>query len=1145
MLLISGGCRAVLLLLTAAAAVMAGLLVFVQGFLLTRHVILENSTCLDFGPGTNEDCWMPRTFNRTVLLLIDGLRYDFAAYDPSVNPQDAPHYLNKMPVFHEIVNNTLTKQQHSSKERNRDKSRSWRGAGFLSRFIADAPTTTMQRLKALVTGGLPTFIELASNFDSPEISEDNLISQLEQNSRNITVLGDDTWSSLFPHSFKRSFFYPSFNVRDLDTVDNGVLEHLYSELPRQDTQLLVAHFLGVDHAGHRYGPDHPRMEHKLRQLDAVVRKVAEAIADDTLLVVLGDHGMTATGDHGGDSDNEVTAALFVYSHKLAQTNFYYPSGKQDASVEVPIDKQHDASSDVPLDKQHFSKDEGADDVKLKSNAEKKADNKTVGNHATSRELQSRFPRVVQQVSLVPSLSLLIGVPVPYSSIGSVVPVLFGGLEQQLAAVSVNVGQVHRYLKHYNQQFSKNKFPKDMWENLLKIKARIEDLQKSASADVIEQSNEGSSKSESGHVSEHTNTDSIQIDRKFMLNLHEEYLTLAKVMCEEIWATFDVNEMVSGIILMIVTISNMFCIALSLNKQEDVQIYFVKGNCILTIIILSTLTLKHFLHIPVMSYIPALFSGVVVVFHVNKISSLSLYAAYKDFVPIVVFFLICCGSLSNSFVVYEDLVMQFTLISMFVYQTTRIVLVHKNKTFVKGQVTNLDSISVKAAVVAVVTCLCSCAAVRLNGSLYHRCREEQMDCVSSTSYLPLSSVPTVQQNSRFFTGLLMLFLVTYLPRYFLKYSGNLNGTRAAVVAARYCASVSAFMVAAYWGLEAVPKPTALLLSYTNYPPRVVYALVLLAIVIIFVKPLMIFQLKKNTHYQVQSHHRNQIIPELFNNLKASYSGGDGNINSADQSPVVYGLATALSAPVFAVAGVVLLLLVLIVGDGMAVVVLLVATTVAGWSILHSFVCWHNPILDSVMRHRWLSTIGWFVLSLNSFYSLGHQATFPTLPWSAAFIGFDGSNTGAAVSNLVTASLVLLHTYAGHLLLGFLLPLLMLAPLALAAMLPKLRNNRSADDLRRGEFVLVDRPEVCVASITTTAVAYVALHATKVLLSCISSLLLRRHLMVWKIFAPHLVFEAVGLLVTVTSVTAGLMLTFRVLQALHAWATDITFEKIKPL
>ena len=39
----------------------------------------------------------------------------------------------------------------------------------------DPPTVTMQRLKGMTTGGLPTFIDMRENFESSAIAEDNLI----------------------------------------------------------------------------------------------------------------------------------------------------------------------------------------------------------------------------------------------------------------------------------------------------------------------------------------------------------------------------------------------------------------------------------------------------------------------------------------------------------------------------------------------------------------------------------------------------------------------------------------------------------------------------------------------------------------------------------------------------------------------------------------------------------------------------------------------------------------------------------------------------------------------------------------------------------------------------------------------------------
>ena len=83
---------------------------------------------------------------------------------------------------------------------------------------------------------MPTFIDFKDNFGaagggggsgsssrSPdEVDEDNLISQLVSSGRRVVFMGDDTWARLYPGKFERAYPFPSFNVRDLDTVDDGV-----------------------------------------------------------------------------------------------------------------------------------------------------------------------------------------------------------------------------------------------------------------------------------------------------------------------------------------------------------------------------------------------------------------------------------------------------------------------------------------------------------------------------------------------------------------------------------------------------------------------------------------------------------------------------------------------------------------------------------------------------------------------------------------------------------------------------------------------------------------------------------------------------------------------------------------------------------
>jgi phosphatidylinositol glycan class O len=43
-------------------------------------------------------------------------------------------------------------------------------------------------------------------------------------------MGDDTWLGLFPDAFYESYPFDSFNVQDLDTVDNGVIDHLFTTI---------------------------------------------------------------------------------------------------------------------------------------------------------------------------------------------------------------------------------------------------------------------------------------------------------------------------------------------------------------------------------------------------------------------------------------------------------------------------------------------------------------------------------------------------------------------------------------------------------------------------------------------------------------------------------------------------------------------------------------------------------------------------------------------------------------------------------------------------------------------------------------------------------------------------------------------------
>ncbi|CAI9113242.1 OLC1v1013815C1 [Oldenlandia corymbosa var. corymbosa] len=301
----------------------AAIALFTRGFLLTRTELPLYSQCSDISqspcfpssaggrqeqidpvdrnqnrtiiaPPLGQGCWTKPAVDRVVIIILDALRFDFLA--PSSLFEEKKPWMDKLQVLQKLAS---------------------KPGSFAKIFkaIADPPTTSVQRLKGLTTGGLPTFIDVGNSFGAPAIVEDNLLYQLAQNGKRVVMMGDDTWVQLFPNHFNTSYPFPSFNVKDLHTVDNGCIEHIFPWLYREDWDVLIAHFLGVDHAGHIHGVDSSLMVEKLEQYNGMLEKVVEVLEsssrpgglhENTLLLVMGDHGQTINGDHGGGSPEEVT-----------------------------------------------------------------------------------------------------------------------------------------------------------------------------------------------------------------------------------------------------------------------------------------------------------------------------------------------------------------------------------------------------------------------------------------------------------------------------------------------------------------------------------------------------------------------------------------------------------------------------------------------------------------------------------------------------------------------------------------------------------------------------------------------------------------------------------------------------------------------
>ncbi|KAF7333509.1 GPI ethanolamine phosphate transferase 3 [Mycena venus] len=544
---------------------LAGIYLFTNGFLLTRLSLPDFTECPD------NACVLPPTHKRAVLLIIDALRFDFISPDPPIPAS---------PFHHDIL--TLPRELTAANPRK----------SFMFNAYSDPPTATLQRIKALTTGSLPTFVDIGNNFGGSSIAEDSIIKQLRLAGKQTAFMGDDTWMSVFPDSWNMSFPYDSFNVEDLHTVDEGVIEHLFPLLedPTKPFDFLVGHFLGVDHVGHRVGPDHPSMKDKLQQMNRVLARVVELLDNDTLLVVLGDHGMDRSGDHGGDGTFETSSALWIYSK----------------SAELSIDP-----ASIPSGLLQYT---------------------TFPNAPTSH-------RFIQQIDIVPTLSLLLGLPIPFNNLGTVIPELFwrdrtgAGLAR---ALEINVAQVKSYLDAYRSSSSGGELD-GAWANLKSAWTATQ-----ASTLTVEQ----------------------------QLIVMSNYTRVALAACRSIWAQFNPFLMGLGLTLLGVGVIATWAAYSGLSLAgdnwdewlgEQLQNY-VRGAAAGSIVgLLAYLGLESYL--PGMDALDCiLFGGPLVACIVMiAVSPPSLSSSALTSIPVPLIFH-ALAFLSNSFTFWEDRLVPFLIIS---------------------------------------------------------------------------------------------------------------------------------------------------------------------------------------------------------------------------------------------------------------------------------------------------------------------------------------------------------------------------------------------------------------------------------------------------------------------------------------------------
>lgn len=994
-----------------------GIYLFTSGFLLTRLVLPHQSECAvppasatssQSSGSTEQGCWHPKTFDKAVVIIIDALRYDFTV--PFI-PRDGdltPHaFHNSIPFLYE----TALKEPSNA---------------FLRPFIADPPTTTLQRLKGLTTGTLPTFIDAGSNFAGTAIDEDNLIEKLHAHGKNVVHLGDDTWHALFPGYFDMNLThaFDSFNVWDLHTLDNGVNEHIFPLLEpanQNKWDVLIGHYLGVDHAGHRYGPDHAAMTAKLRQTDDIIRRIAKNIEDDTLLIVMGDHGMDSKGDHGGESDEEVEAALWMYSRKGI-------FGRSSPDLVTP-------SANAKL-------------------------------------------RPVNQIDLVPTLALLLGLPIPFNNLGMPIEEAFLGVKgndwENLAKVNrITSAQIHQYQQEYALVRKPEAGTMAVPEKLWAAASRVWD-QGAASGKKLSQAQ-------------------WQTTADHFLAYQEQNLRI----CKDLWARFDVPSMVEGITILFVSLLSLLAYACgahgdlveaSSNALRRGSIGLVAGGLVGAI---AGFAIPSFGPLRTGLFLGAASSNVGLALTLNP---MSLPGTLSRLVPASPWAYLCAlptlllsiGFAANSFTVWEDEILLFFLASI------AIILLAACFRLTTGSDRTM----------AIFHSAVFLISIRI-ASLSRLCREEQAAQCFTTFYASAASTTSAPWQLAV-SWIVALILPNAVKSYYQRTdSYHASGPYWIGIAFQ----ISCILISVYWTVEAAddgawfPSVSTETLKTTRmYLAQLILAVAAGAGTATFgLQP---------PHLAVET------APAPVTPSQPATPNG-----APDARPqlLVRGTQNLYGAHYatlpLSVLSIPLLLVQKPMGQGtLALGILAILSLLELISLLSAHPSWHahrraNPnippttILQTAVGPALLALLAHFL-----FFKTGHQAVLSSIQWDAAFLAT------RTVRYPLSPLLVALNTFGGQLLGAVAVPLCVLWRRRYRFSAATSASGTAAADRHAARTALQ-------AAVAHAALAHLAVYAALDLATSVEVAWLRRHLMLYRVFSPRWMMGVAGLGVADVGVLVG--------------------------
>lgn len=194
-----------------------------------------------------------------------------------------------------------------------------------STVIQSIPPTYSQTARMTLVTGAPADINGAPPIDQPPESlsvtpVDTIFARAHQDGLGTALLGKSDWQYLIPGSHLDQTFLIDIPGPE---ADQAILQAALPILDDKGINLIFIQFTGLEFAAKRPGGlQSNAFQIAVREIDDHLGYISRAIdLNQTILVVLGEHGFTASGGQGGDEIELVRQPLVIAGKSIIPGNY--------------------------------------------------------------------------------------------------------------------------------------------------------------------------------------------------------------------------------------------------------------------------------------------------------------------------------------------------------------------------------------------------------------------------------------------------------------------------------------------------------------------------------------------------------------------------------------------------------------------------------------------------------------------------------------------------------------------------------------------------------------------------------------------------------------------------------------------------------